>query len=887
MPKPIQVASTAGAAPGSRLDIAPTRARELLHELRDRLADGAASAYAQNLKQAKDDMVQLAQRASEPASQELYTSGHALLTNGSVGLLRRFRDLFVTECDQAVARLTENDADSWDSAGELSLVDSNEFERDLAVGRLSAKAAYHCSQQLTALDRCVAGLLSLKRLDSDSNPFAIKRVFTAFVKAAEVNWAGEQLSLILLDTFEHYAGEELPKVYRALNQYLVDEGVLEKLPGAIEEREHELERRGDLDDLDDLDGNIGDIFAQLVSGLTGGSGGDRSGSPGGIGRGLGDRGLGGGFGFGDTGCGGAGLGGDAVRDPRGNSGAGNAANGLPPLSPMAGAADGGRAGAGLAGEPGPMGPMVFGQFMEGLTGLQRGHGQAAARLGIDANIGEFDPSSSAMLRSLASSPLLRWLQPNDAMTIELIAMLFDCIFSDAEVSEGLHAELGRLQVPILKVALTNKGFFSDQSHPARRLMNMIAAAVRGWNEQDESALLETIRTAVKSVVDDFDNDTDVFRAQVEKLEKILQQADRRGQENVGALVRRLEQRDRNGVVTAVVKDQIGALVAQQTLPTVVHEFINDVWRELLTRIYVKHGDEADLWHQALSTLDDLIWSVQPKTQPEERSRLMAMLPVLLRRLPEGMALIGKADAWDAFLKALMSLHMEAIKQRQQTAASYEPKVTVDDNADAARGPATSSRAAPTDETAHEADGTDPFTSAATNGIDPDQALADSLATVTTAPADGADPVASQSAGVEKSAAAGTIELPIIGDAPDPTVAADARQADSEEPDDAFAEAARRIEVGDWVEFCNIGAAALTLRASWVSRLNGLILFADRQGRNPQILTLKRVAKLMRNANARVLSRDPLTDRAVAKLLVSAAPRTATADRLEETTISCE
>ena len=105
-----------------------------------------------------------------------------------------------------------------------------------------------------------------------------------------------------------------------------------------------------------------------------------------------------------------------------------------------------------------MGPMVFGQFMEGLTGLQRGNGEAASRLGIDADVGEFDPSNSAMLRSLASSPLLRWLQPNDAMTIELVAMLFDCIFSDAEVPEGLRAELGRLQVPILKVALTNKGF---------------------------------------------------------------------------------------------------------------------------------------------------------------------------------------------------------------------------------------------------------------------------------------------------------------------------------------------------------------------------------------------------------------------------------------------
>ena len=132
--------------------------------------------------------------------------------------------------------------------------------------------------------------MHLKRLDSDSNPLAIKRVFTAFVKAAEANWAGEQLSLILLETFEHYTAEELPKVYRALNQYLVDEGVLEKLPVECEEREHELERRAHVGD---LDGNVGDIFVQLVSGLSGGSGGDRSGAGGSTQGGFGGIGFGG------------------------------------------------------------------------------------------------------------------------------------------------------------------------------------------------------------------------------------------------------------------------------------------------------------------------------------------------------------------------------------------------------------------------------------------------------------------------------------------------------------------------------------------------------------------------------------------------------------------
>jgi len=823
MPQSTDLHQNSNTGHAGRQDIAPARALELLNELRDRLADGVAGAYAQNLKQARQDMTQLAARATEPARQDLYNSGYALLTNGGMGLLRRFRDLYNSECDQAIARLSGKGVDAWDSAGELSLVDSSEFERDLAIGRLSAKATYACSQQLTALDRRVAVLLDIKRMESDSNPFTIKRLFTAFVKAAEANWAGEQLSLILLETFEHYTADELLKIYRGLNEFLVQEGVLEKLPVEIEEREHELARR---QRGGDLDGDIGDVFVQLTSGL--------------MSHGRGGRPARGGGGYG-----GAGLG--------GSSGAG----GFPPIPPISPAvAGGGGPAAGsdpLRAAGGEMGPMVLGQFLDGLTGLQRGSGQAAAKLGVALD--EFDPTSSAMLRSLASSPLLRWLQPNDAMTIELIAMLFDCIFTDSDVPDALRAELGRLQVPVLKVALMNKGFFSDPRHPARRLMDLIANAVRGWSADGEAELLSAVRGAVNSVLEGFENDTGVFTAQIEKLEKMLKQADQRARENVSDLVRRLEQRDRKTVAETLVRDQIARRVDGQPLPEPVKGFIDHVWRELLTRIYIKQGDKGEIWQQALEALDDLIWSIQPKTDPAQRNRLMAMLPTLLHRLPEGMALIGREDAWDPFLQQLMKLHMEAIKPKVPEAAGAQDTTATRPmqhgaaGRGAAGGPAQTGAGQPGAE------------------LEPGSALAEGLAG------------AQGAAGTGVSAA-----QPSAGEAPQQAPAPSAAEAageartdhaapmdDRERAADEFLEAARRIELGDWVEFSGIGASDVTLRASWMSRLSGLILFADRQGRNAEILTTDRVAKLLRNGNARVLSRDPLTDRAVAKLLVTAAP----------------
>ncbi|MGB5835249.1 MAG: DUF1631 family protein [Thiohalocapsa sp.] len=777
------------------LGVSPARALEILNELRDRLGEGAESSYAQCLKQVKYDLVRLAHRASEPGREELYSAGYDLLTHSGMGLLRRFRDIFANDCDHVIARLNGSDLDAWDGAGELSLVDSNEFERDLAVGRLSAKATYNCSQQLTALDRRVAALLNIRRMDTDSNPFAIKLVFTAFVKAAEVDLAGEQLSLILLETFEHYTADELPRVYRGLNEYLVEEGVLKELPIEIEGCEDVLER---VPDLGGQDHGVEGIFGRLANGLAGGNGG--------------------------------GLAGDRRPD------------GLPPLPGWEGS------GGTMASYPGadrsPTAPMAFGQLLEGLTGVQRGSGQAAADLGID--IGEFDPTTSVMLRRLAASPLLRWLQPENATTIELIARLFDCIFSDADVPEALHAELGRLQVPILKVALMNKGFFSEQRHPARRLMDVIATAAKGWRKEDEAELLDAIHKAISNVLEGFEKDTDVFSAQIQSLETILQAADHRAQEHVSSLVRRLEQRDRKAVAETVVKDQIARRLAGQTLPEVVQEFVDGVWHELLIRVYVKQGGKSEVWQRVLGILDDLIWSVQPKTTPEARKRLLAMLPVLLRRLPEGMALIGKRDAWDLFLQPLMKLHMQAIKPKPDTDARNRYAERAEDG-----------RA----DTSVQASQPEPVAATGAESTRTVQ-MSESASPDGQRDIDRADQAVSMAAPSQPESKGQT-------DRENQTVHTETEQ--SVRTADPFDEIARRIEVGDWVFFGKGDDANGALRASWMSKLNGILLFTDRRGRNAEILSVEQIAELLRKDVARVLSRDPMIDRAVARLLQNAAP----------------
>ena len=73
----------------------------------------------------------------------------------------------------------------------------------------------------------------------------------------------------------------------------------------------------------------------------------------------------------------------------------------------------------------------------------------------------------------------------------LVGLLFDYIRDDRNLSPALKKLLGLLREPMLKIAQSDQNFFSCDSHPARRLLNVIAGAAIGWgaNADDCNDLL--------------------------------------------------------------------------------------------------------------------------------------------------------------------------------------------------------------------------------------------------------------------------------------------------------------------------------------------------------------------------------------------------------------
>ena len=93
---------------------------------------------------------------------------------------------------------------------------------------------------------------------------------------------------------------------------------------------------------------------------------------------------------------------------------------------------------------------------------------------------------------------------------ELVSLLSDIKLGagsstdDRNLPIEIQALVSRLQLPILRVALKDRSFFTDRKHPARQLINEIARTSIGWESSDrdeQDALFIRLTELVEQVLD--------------------------------------------------------------------------------------------------------------------------------------------------------------------------------------------------------------------------------------------------------------------------------------------------------------------------------------------------------------------------------------------------
>ncbi len=235
------------------------------------------------------------------------------------------------------------------------------------------------------------------------------------------------------------------------------------------------------------------------------------------------------------------------------------------------------------------------------------------------------------------------LQKNDEDTINLVALFFDYILDDKNLPVAIQALIARLQIPVLKTALTDKAFFNTPDHPARLLINKIANHAIGWSEEGnpkEDPFYQLVNSIVQEIHNHHAGKPDIFVHELKRLDRHLAQDAKRT-----ALVEKRTTQAAIGRAKALqtkkmVQKVLWNRVHEQQLPHFVAKFIALYWQKVLNFVMLRHGQESAEWVDAVQVVDDLIWAFQPHRDTKSRERVTRITPRLIVRIHTGLKRMG-------------------------------------------------------------------------------------------------------------------------------------------------------------------------------------------------------------------------------------------------------
>jgi Protein of unknown function (DUF1631) len=280
-------------------------------------------------------------------------------------------------------------------------------------------------------------------------------------------------------------------------------------------------------------------------------------------------------------------------------------------------------------------------------------------------------------------------------TIEIVALMFQSILAEERIPSGVRVWFARLQMPVLRLALSEPEFFESLQHPARQLIDHMGSCVLGFdaNVQSGTALELEIKRVVQVIEQYPETGRRAFQLVYEEFQKFLAKflTEKSVTKKVVSVAQQVEQRETLAIQFTI---ELRNTLKDMPVPEPIREFLFKVWAEVLALSAMRKGaqDPETLAYKKLAA--DLVWAAGAKPNRSERAKVIADLPPMLQRLRQGMGLLGMDDAnqderikiiSDTLAEAFMSktdaidrARIDDLAKRLSNLEDYLEDVAVDD-----------------------------------------------------------------------------------------------------------------------------------------------------------------------------------------------------------------
>ena len=283
---------------------------------------------------------------------------------------------------------------------------------------------------------------------------------------------------------------------------------------------------------------------------------------------------------------------------------------------------------------------------------------------------------------------------SEKATIEIVALMFQSILAEDRIPPAVRVWFARLQMPVLRVAISEPEFFGSLQHPARRLIDRMGSCVLGFDATVSGGALEVEIKRIVQVIEQYpETGRRVFQLVYDEFQKFLSKF-LSGQGSAARVVSVAQQMEQKETMAIQYTIEMRSMLNDMPVREEIREFLFKIWAEVLAIAAMKNGAQ----HKDTITLKqaaaDLVWAASAKPNRNDRARVIADLPKLLHLLRLGMSMLGMTlpvqdqhlkiisdTLADAFMSKTDAISLERIEEMSRRLANLEDYLSDEDVGD--------------------------------------------------------------------------------------------------------------------------------------------------------------------------------------------------------------
>lgn len=284
------------------------------------------------------------------------------------------------------------------------------------------------------------------------------------------------------------------------------------------------------------------------------------------------------------------------------------------------------------------------------------------------------PAPLSGWRGAAVAPVVYATMPMEAATqspavaMEVVGRMMDNIAQDARLLAPVQQAVKRLE-PALKQLVAHDGrFFTDGTHPARRLLDDLTQRALAFSAETApgfSSFMRLLHGAVEHLTASEIKDAGPFDTVLKALHNAWDTQEQKIKAHQEAQQKALLQAEQRELLAEKIAADIRRLPDVGNVPADVLDFAAGPWADVIALAQVLKGgagqDEDPGGYLALVPV--LLWSAQPDLTRHEPDRLNEAIPGLLAKLRKGLKTINyPAVQTSALLQRLVGLHQAAFEK---------------------------------------------------------------------------------------------------------------------------------------------------------------------------------------------------------------------------------